>query len=75
MTPEGGIDGVLLAAAAIGFHSGQKNVTQALTTKASPADLIGEEFKIPGLWARMKYARLMIKVRLLSSRLLQVYRT
>ncbi|MNP11055.1 hypothetical protein D3C76_1032270 [compost metagenome] len=49
-TPEGAIAGVLLAAAAVGFHSGQKNIIQAITqAKVSPEELIGEEIEIPGL--------------------------
>lgn len=52
-TPEGAVAGVLLAAAAIGFHSGPKNILQALKqTKGEPEDLIGEEIEIPGLKGR-----------------------
>ncbi|QUO43473.1 hypothetical protein KDJ56_11230 [Brevibacillus composti] len=36
-TPAGAIAGVLLAAAAVGFHSGPKNVLQAL--KKTPIDI------------------------------------
>lgn len=43
-TPEGAIAGVLLAAAAIGFHSGPKNVIQALQKKTEGIeDQIGEQ--------------------------------
>ena len=48
MTPEGAITGVLLAAAAVGFHSGSTNTAQALA-KVNPEELIGEEIRIPGL--------------------------
>lgn len=52
-TPEGAIAGVLLAAAAVGFHSGSTNTAQAITgiaqAKANPEELIGEEIEIPGL--------------------------
>lgn len=49
-TPEGAIAGVLLAAAAIGFHSGPKNVLQALQKPPTGTeDLIGEQVQIPGL--------------------------
>lgn len=49
-TPEGAIAGVLLAAAAVGFHSGPKNVIQALKKPSSELEeLIGEQVQIPGL--------------------------
>ncbi|GEN33873.1 MULTISPECIES: hypothetical protein [Paenibacillaceae] len=49
-TPEGAVAGVLLAATAIGFHSGSKNVLQALQKPpAGTEDLIGEQIQIPGL--------------------------
>lgn len=49
-TPEGAIAGVLLSAASIGFHSGQKNVIQAFQKPSEDVKgLIGEQVKIPDL--------------------------
>lgn len=49
LTPEGAIAGVLLAASAIGFHSGSKNVRQAFQKQQTGTeDLIGEQIQIPG---------------------------
>lgn len=37
LTPEGALAGILLAAAAIGFHSGPKNVLQAIKNTGDKA--------------------------------------